>query len=303
METADLMKRALLSIIVVITLLSPSAYAYDVLVVQSLRVRPHDEAVKNIKTAVSSDVQVIFSSDLSRSDVIREVREKRPDVIVAVGTDALSKVGKIRDIPIVYLMVLHPEPLTGDSDNVTGISMIVSPEKQLSSFQRVMPQTRKIGIIYDAQNSAPFVRKAMAAAKPLDVELVVREVSSSRDVPTMLNSLKGKLQALWIIPDATVINKATFDFLLLFSLENKIPIFTFSSQYVEMGAFVSVDLDPHHAGKQAGEVVNRLLDGTRVSEIPTADAKNGVVTINMKVARKLGLDVNEGALATSRVVR
>jgi putative ABC transport system substrate-binding protein len=83
-------------------------------------------------------------------------------------------------------------------------------------------------------------------------------------------------------------------------MENKIPVIAFSSKYVEMGAFMSIDIDPYRAGQQAGAMANHLLMGDTCDFEP--DAIGCLVTINSKVARKLNLNVG-GEIANVRYVR
>ena len=145
--------------------------------------------------------------------------------------------------------------------------------------------------------------KAREAAEGTGIELLTKEVHSPKQVPAELNRMKGKVNALWIQPDATVVTPETVECMLLFSLGNQVPIFAFSDQYVEMGAFMSLDIDPYQSGKQAGELVNRLLAGAAVNSIPGADARRALITINLRVAKKLGIQVNDNLVANFRIVR
>ena len=95
-----------------------------------------------------------------------------------------------------------------------------------------------------------------------------------------------------MIPDATVVTPETFEFLLLFSQQNRMPIVTFAGKYVDTGALVSLDIDGFDLGKQAGEMANSILDGTRVSDIPNTEARKAVLKVNRKVAKKLGISLN-----------
>ena len=61
-----------------------------------------------------------------------------------------------------------------------------------------------------------------------------------------------------VLPDITVITPETIEFLLLFSLENRIPVFTFSEKYVESGALMSIIIDAFDIGCQAGEMAKAI---------------------------------------------
>jgi len=115
--------------------------------------------------------------------------------------------------------------------------------------------------------------------------------------------MKGKADALWLLPDTTVVNPATIDLLLLSTLENKIPVLTFSDKYVEKGALLSLEVDAEDAGRQAGEMANRILAGVAVQGIENEDARGGILTVNMIVAKKLGISINGNVIKHARTIR
>lgn len=115
--------------------------------------------------------------------------------------------------------------------------------------------------------------------------------------------MKGEVDALWMLPDTTVVTPESIEFLLLFSLTNRIPILTFSDKYVQMGAIMALDIDPYDLGRQGGDLVRRILSGTPVEQVQRAEPRSIVMTVNAKVARKLGLTLSEEALGRARVIR
>ena len=280
------------------------AIAQEVLVVQSLKVRPYDDAVRGVKSTTTGNINKLLVSELTRDEVVKAVREARPEVILAIGADALGKVRAIKDIPIVYMMVFNPRAIIREgNENITGISMNIAPEYQFLTMRKVMPDLKRVGILYNPAKSGQLVEKAREAVDRTGIELLSLEVRSPKQVPAALNSMKGKIGALWIQPDATVVTPETIECMLLFSLGNQIPIFAFSDQYLEMGAFMSLDIDPYQLGKQAGELVNRLLAGAAIESIPDTDARRAQVTINLRVAKKLGIQVNDNLVTNFRIVR
>ena len=95
-----------------------------------------------------------------------------------------------------------------------------------------------------------------------------------------------------MLPDITVITPQTVEFLLLFSLENTIPLLAFSEKYVDLGAFMSTDIDAFDMGRQAGEIANRILSGVDLRSVQHVGARRLVVSTNLMVARKLGITVD-----------
>jgi putative ABC transport system substrate-binding protein len=292
-------KFLLLTLLAFLSLARPVT-AGDLLVVQSLSIKPYDDALKGIRSVCTGKVVRVDSAGLSEADFARKVRKTRPDLIFAIGSDALAKVRAIRDVPIVYLMVLNPEV---DESNITGVSLNIAPERQLSLVRQVLPHVKKVGLLFDPAKSSSFVNKAHGAASMLGFELLAKGVDHSRDAVTSLDGMKGKIQALWLFPDTSVVNAGTIDLLLLAAIENRVPVFTFSDKYVEKGALLSLEVNALEVGKQAGEMANRILAGTAVKNIEKADARGGNVTVNLIVAKKLGISINGDLLKHARVIR
>lgn len=275
----------------------------DILVIQSLAIKPYNVALQGFRTVCDIKEQKFISSEFSDADLLAKVRKMRPGLILAIGQDALVKVKGIRDVPIVYLMVLNPQSLVKESANITGVSMNIAPERQLSLLRQILPRARKIGLLFDPVKSGVFVGKARNAAEKTDIELVTKAVHSSRDAVSAIEGMKGRVDALWLLPDTTVVNPATIDLLLLSTIENRIPVLIFSEKYVEKGALMSLEIDPAEAGKQAGEMANRIMSGERVNNIREEDARGSIMTVNLIVAKKLGISISGSVLKQARVIR
>jgi len=115
--------------------------------------------------------------------------------------------------------------------------------------------------------------------------------------------MQDKIDVFWMLPDTTVINAETVNSLLLFSFQNKIPIFAFATKYVEMGALAALNIDPVDLGVQAGEIMKRLLDQKKGGIAAPVAPRKTVLTINRKIARKLGIDISKTILEKAYVVQ
>jgi putative ABC transport system substrate-binding protein len=260
------MRIFILAFIIFLAFVSGStAYARSILVIQSYKNKPYDEALKGFKSSCCNRTDNLVYNELeSNSDIVETVRKTHPALILAIGMEALSKAIKIKTVPIVYVMVLNPQLLISGEKNITGVSMNVSPEKHFSILHKLLPSLNTIGVLYDPRRYGTYIKRAINFARMEGIELIAKEVESPKKVPGALENLRGKVDLLWILPDITVITPETTDFLLLFSLQNKIPIHVFSDKYLEMGAFSSLETNPFNMGKQAGEIASRVFSGTEV---------------------------------------
>ncbi|UCF73786.1 MAG: ABC transporter substrate-binding protein, partial [Deltaproteobacteria bacterium] len=226
----------------------------------------------------------------------------RPDMVLAIGMDALSMVRRIKNIPIVYLMVLNPRSILSGEKNITGVSMNIPQERQLRVFLEALPDLKTIGLLYDPDRTGYLAENAREAARDIGINLIAKEVHRSNDVPLLIKDMKEKIDAFWMLPDLTVISPETVEYLLLFSLENTIPILTFAEKYVELGALMSVGIDAFDIGTQAGEMAEKILSGRHEKNIQGVNARKAVISINLKVARKLRITVDEKIIRKARII-
>lgn len=274
-----------------------------VLAIQSVPVAPYEQAIKGFEHIIGSEVKRLLIADLKEKDVLKRIYEARPDMVLAVGRDALLIARRITTIPVVYCMVLNPRSIVSGEQNISGVSMNLPPEKQLGELLQVLPATRTVGLLYDPDQTGSFVQGVRDAAAKINVNLMATAVRRSRDVPLLLNTMKGKVGVFWMLPDITVITPETVESILLFSLENNIPILTFSEKYLELGAMLSIGIDPFDIGGQAGEMAQKLFSASDGKDIQRVDARKALVSVNLKIAGKLGITLDQKIIGSIKVIR
>jgi putative ABC transport system substrate-binding protein len=276
--------------------------AEQVVAVQSIRIAPYDETIAAFQETCDAEIKRLVVSELKGADVTKKIRRISPDIVLAVGMEALARVKALHNIPIVYLMALNPHAIVSEGGNITGVSMNIPPEKQLYLFREALADLKTIGLVYDPANTGYLVEKAQGEAKRVGITLITRQVRRSMDVPVAIKDMRGKIDAFWMLPDVTVVTPETVEFLLLFSLENTIPVLTFAEKYVEFGALMSIGIDSFDLGVQAGEMANAILSGRNVAHVPRVDARKPVLSINLKVAGKMGINIDEKMVRKARVI-
>ena len=277
---------------------APAFSGVQVLVLLSAHVKPYEEALSGFRLACYCTTRkIVLSGTGPYFDLSQEIEATAPDLVLAVGREALVQLKNIRDmnktqdIPIVYMMTLNPEPLTSDWENVPGVRMTNSPYRQLTSFLRAAPRVQRIGLLYHPAKSEKFVEGAVAAAAHAGVELIIKETQRPEDIPGLIDEMAGMIDAFWMIPDASIVMPESTEAILLFSVKNMVPVLTFSDKYLEFGALMSmsVSINAVDMGRQTGRMVERILDGTDIALINDAYAEDGVLTINELVAKNLNI--------------
>lgn len=280
------MRRFILLILALATLLPSLALGYDVLVLQSTRNPAYEEVLKGFRNGSNRSERVIVLSDYAEVDVVRIEREDRPKVILAVGDAALSATRKIQTTPVVAVMALGIHRLIGSHSNLTGIGMFAPPERYISLFQSM--NVRRVGIIYNPARSGWYLRLARQAALAAGIELVAREVSAPRETIQQLSTLAGKVDALWMLPDSTAVTRETTEAYFQFGLQQAVPVISFAANYLGLGASVVLEIDRIAMGRQADDLVAALLRGERPDNLPLGFPEGIAIKTNPNVLRHLG---------------
>jgi len=268
-----------------------SAGTQKIVVVKSADLKPYQDVFNGLRDGCGCDVrEVKFKGEEDKKNIL----DSHPEAIVAIGTAAFKKVITITDTPVIYTMVMPSETTPPLNPNISGVSIDISPETYLSTMTALFTKARRIGLIYDPRNTTEFVENAIAAAGSARIELVTKKVNDPSQIPAALKEMQQKIDILWLIPDPTVVTNEIVDYMFRFSFQNNIPIFTFSRKYVEMGAVASLDIDPYDMGEQVASIVNKVLAGQSIES--TAYARKSHLTVNKKMATKLGITIREGLL-------
>ncbi|UCD83250.1 MAG: ABC transporter substrate-binding protein [Deltaproteobacteria bacterium] len=298
------MKKAL-PYALILTFFSFEAGAEEVIIFKSGDFAAYDQAVAGFKAALTG---VEVSEENMKGDtetgekIIGAIKTRTPRAILAVGTRALELSAKeIPDIPIVFCMVIEPEKLGLKGNNIAGVGMEVSPEKQISNFKSALPSLKSIGVVYNPENSDQRVKEGGRACQKLGMKLVGRTVGDPKEVPDAFRGLVGTVDAIWLLPDTTVLTKTSFSFILKTAMEEKIPLLGFSESLVKGGALMSFAVDYRSVGELAGSLVKKILAGTTPGTLALASPE-GEFAVNLNIADFLGIKIKEEIKQKAKVI-
>jgi putative ABC transport system substrate-binding protein len=258
------------------------------------------EALEGFKRAYKGPV---IDFDMSQAgDKLGELRASHPAVVLAVGVHAAKAAAEgFADLPVVYCMVLDPAINGISGSNVTGVTLAIPVKRQLEAFRQLLPSLNRLGVVFSPGKTASLIEEARSASAALGVSLVTEAVQRSDQVPDALAHLAGKVEGLWLPPDATVVTKDTFRLALELSLARKLPLMVFNSQFVKAGALFALSPDYGASGAEAARLARLVLSGKKPGEIPIEPAR-GTLVINVATAKTLGLELPPSVLKSAQQV-
>ncbi|MCP4689892.1 MAG: hypothetical protein GY859_17710 [Desulfobacterales bacterium] len=259
-----------------------------VVVVECLKRPPYHQTVTEFVEFCNGDVVRLFVADMEESEAMELIKEYDPRLIFAVGWDALVKVGGVEKTPVLYAHTLHPEEIVGQRPNFTGVGAIISPGRQLSTLKATLPGLERAGLLYTSR-TAPMAKEARMAAARAGVKLIALEVKKQSNIALLLEEMREEIEVLWLLPDTDLLTDDVIEYIFLYSSKNKKAIFAISDKYVEMGAFLAVDVDAKDLGEQIAGMANRILAGEDVGSIQRAEPRTAVISLNNNTAREFGI--------------
>ncbi|UCD85065.1 MAG: ABC transporter substrate-binding protein [Deltaproteobacteria bacterium] len=281
------------------------ASAEKVAVLKSADIAAYNQALAGFAKEIGSigtDTYNIEDSPTGGKDIIDKIKQTKPSAILAVGKKATEIANtEIPDIPIVFCMVIEPEKLGLKGNNIAGVGMEVSPEKQISNFKSALPSLKSIGVVYNPENSSQRVKEGRGACQRLGIKFAEITVSAPKEVPDAFRGLVGLVDAIWLLPDTTVLTKASFSFILKTAMEEKIPLLGFSESLVKGGALMSFAVDYRSVGELAGSLVKKILAGTAPGTLALA-SPGGEFAVNLNIADFLGIKIAEEIKRKAKVI-
>lgn len=268
------------------------ARGLDVAVEEFLLAEDHPPAVSRFDPGYFS----------GRDDRLAEIRKKNPQLIVTLGSAATERASKvIRDTPMLFCMVLNP--LASGFLRLTGASLDIPAQVQFEALRSVIPNAKKIGVIYNPQETESVVQQARKSAREMGLELFAVPIASADKVPDALRALDKSIDALWSVADGTTFSSASMEFIFLHTLRNKLPFMGLSPAFVKAGALLALAVDYQEVGAQCGGLAARILSGENPSSLPVTTPHRAILHVNLKTADTIGIKIPAERLKGAVVVR
>lgn len=217
-----------------------------------------------------------------------EVKSRKPDLVFTLGTPATRLTQEVvKDIPVVFTMVLDPE-----ASNVLppGVIMAIPPEVKLRNLKRLLPNAKRIGLIY-SQNSISAYQKISQRCSVRGFELVSKRISSGKELAEAFKAISSRIDCFLMVPDPQIYFPKSVEYLLRQGLQKKVPVIGLSSFYTKAGALMSFDCDYKYLGRQAAEISSQILSGVKPADLKSVGPQKIKFSLNLLVAERLGIRV------------
>lgn len=229
------------------------------------------------------------------------------DMIAAIATpSAAAAYNAARDtgIPVVYTAISDPAGAglaneDGSSvGNITGSSDKLPVTEQLQMIREVLPEAKKIGIIYTTSeaNSVSTIATYKEEAAEYGFEIVETGINTIADVDLAAADIVGKVDCICNLTDNTVVQ--ALQTVLDKANSKNIPVFGSEIEQVKNGCLASMGIDYFELGRQTGLMAAKILKGEATAEAtPFIQATEAELYINTAAAEKIGMTLDETYVA------
>ena len=271
-----------------------------VVIIQSQQIAAYNEAIKGFEEGCKGkniSIKAIYNLNGDADEgkrIVQNIKDNKhkPDLVLAVGILAATLVKEqFTDIPIIFCMVINHKRFNLEGINITGISSEVPVEDQFNILKELLGARKNVGVIYDPTKTMNIVSEADRVTKKLEFNFIKKEVTSEIEVIPALKNMIDKIDALWMIPDSTVITKTSLNAISKTLLEHHLPIFCTSDAIVKAGALVSVSPDYVHTGRQASRIAQTLLSNPTTTSLGIEQPDKLKLTVNTKTAEIIGINL------------
>jgi ABC-type uncharacterized transport system substrate-binding protein len=226
-----------------------------------------------------------------------------PDVILAQNTPMVAVLRQqIDTIPIVFVQVSDPvgdgfvQALARPAGNVTGFTNTMSSlgGKWVEMLHEAAPGVTSVGYLFNRAaapgRGAYYMEPLLSAAAALGLKVIPLELHNAGEIDSVIagfvaaggNGLIANSDAFITVNRARIIAAAS---------RHRLPAIYSSAIFTGSGGLISYGADPGQQWQAAASYVDRILRGEKPRDLPVQLPAKFVLTINLKAAKAIGLDV------------
>ena len=263
------------------------------------------EVGKNLKI----DLQNAQGDQSNLASMGQKLVTDNNDILVGITTPAtLSLSNATKDKPIIMGGITYPVEAglikTEDKpgNNITGVSDRTPIKQQLEIMKKVLPNMKKVGILYTASedNSVKQAQEAEKLAKELGLEVKVSTVANTNDIQQVTESLASQTDAIFVPIDNTIASAMAT--VVKVTDAKKIPVFPSADTMVADGGLLGLGVDQYQIGVETAKVVAKVLKGADTKDMPIVLANEGVIYLNEAKAKQLGIEIPKEIKDKAKVV-
>ena len=233
----------------------------------------------------------------------KEVVALKPELVLSSSTPTTAALlQETRTLPIIFALVADPvgsgfvANLAHPGGSVTGFTNLEPTlgTKWLGLLREISPRVGRVAFLFNpatAPYAEYYLKPFRDAAASVGVEAITAPVHSAPQLESVIAVQAGEPNTgIIAMPDAFLsVHRAE---IVSLAARYRLPAIYPYRFFAELGGLLSYGTEPTDNFRHAATYVDRILKGTKPSELPVQAPDKFQMIINLKTAKALGLDVS-----------
>jgi putative ABC transport system substrate-binding protein len=248
-------------------------------------------------------------SDIERARAFaKELVGLLPDVLIGRSTPTTAALKQeTSSIPIIFVNIPEPveqgfvQSLARPGANITGFSNFEASigGKWVQLLKEVDPRIAQMAVMYNPR-TAPFagllLRSVQAAAPTFAVDAVAMPIQSDAEIEAALTMFARQVSGgLIVIPDSFTVQHR--DLIVSLAARYRMPALYGNLVSTPIGGLMAYAVDTRDLMQRAAAYVDRILKGANPGELPVQQPTKFRLSINLKAAKAMGLELAPSLIA------
>jgi putative ABC transport system substrate-binding protein len=226
---------------------------------------------------------------------------------VTTGAPTVAALHQVtRSIPIVFTFVTDPvrdgvvTSLSHPGGNITGFAIFehTMAGKWLEMLKEAAPHITRVAVMQNPEHPAwlTYLNAVATVAPTVGVQVTPTPVHDAAEIEHAISAFANEPNGgLIVLPSGIAINYR--EQIIATVLQHRIPAIFPERVFAESGGLLSYGVVQSEMYRLAAAYADRILKGSKPSELPVQFATAFELVINLKTAKALGLEIPPTLLA------
>jgi len=180
--------------------------------------------------------------------------------------------------------------------NVTGV-FLDAPEfsgKWIELLRAIVPDLSRAVVLWDPSPGPAHLQAVKGLARLSGLQLQVIEVRKPEDIAKAFSALRGRPQALIILPSPMMYSQS--EQLAKLTLKHRLPATSMARQFADKGGAIAYGPELASLDERSATFVAKILGGAKPGDLPVERPSKFELIVNLKTAKALGLTIPQSIL-------
>ncbi|MEK1888440.1 MAG: ABC transporter substrate-binding protein [Phyllobacterium sp.] len=254
---------------------------------------------------ISFECRSASKHDSGLTAAAAELVQLKVGIIVTSSQPAAHAAQKATQvIPIVTIISGDPvaaglaSSLAKPGGNLTGVTYYANElaAKRLELLKEAVPTLATVGVLANPVVSyLPFEEDTKRAARQLGVALNIQQVSAPEELEAAFARMEAaRVQAVFVLPDLMLASLSSQ--IAALAIKHRLPSMAWGPWFTQDGCLMAYSARYSEMQHRLAFYVDKIMNGTKPGDLPIEQPAKFELSINLKTANALGIDLPQTVL-------